>query len=64
MCLLQQFSDSLAFYTNLKVNLANTLQPIKWYLIGVYGGKHVGEFREAQASQILEPCCQVYSRYI
>lgn len=29
MCLLQQFSDSLAFYTNPKVNMANSLQPIK-----------------------------------
>ena len=29
MCLLQQFSDSLAFYTSPKVNTANSLQPIK-----------------------------------
>lgn len=31
MCLLrlQQFSDSLAFYTNPKVNKGNSLQPIK-----------------------------------
>lgn len=65
MCLLQQFLDSLAFYTNPKVNTANSLQPIKKYLkLSVYGGKHVGEFREARASGILEPCSQVCARCI